>query len=73
MSKYAAALDYLEEREQEFPVWDVYMSDEHLRHEKACHDWFISWMIGEEADMERYGEEQEYDAEERCESEELPF
>lgn len=61
IAKYEAALEVLLELEEEFPVPDEFTEEEHRRHEQGCHEWFLSWMAGEKADMERYGEEEDDD------------
>ena len=68
IDKYEVALDFLLDIEMEFPVRDEFTEEEHLKHERECTEWFHSWMAQEEADREKYGDDED---EEECE--ELPY
>jgi hypothetical protein len=74
IGKYEQALELLVDEEVRFPVQDRFSEEEHREHEQECHSWFLSWMAGEKAEMERYGEtEEEYESDGEDESEGLPF
>ena len=74
IDKYEQALELLVEEEILFPVQDRFTEEEHREHEQECHRWFLSWMAGEKAEMEQYGEtEEEYESDGEDESEGLPF
>lgn len=70
IGKYEQALDLLVDEEVCFPVQDRFTEEEHREHEQECHDWFLSWMAEEKAEMEQYGEtEDDYESDEEDESE----
>ena len=70
IGKYQQALDLLWDEEVRFPVRDCYTEEEHQKHEQECHRWFLSWMAGEKAEMERFGEtEEDYESDEEDEAE----
>ena len=74
IDKYEQALELLVEEEVLFPVQDRFTEEEHREHEQECHRWFLSWMAGEKAEMERYGEtEEDYESDGEDEFEGLPF
>ena len=73
IDKYEGALDYLLETEMEFPVRDEFTEEEHLKHERGCAEWFHSWMAQEEADREKYGEDEDEEDDDEEEREELPY
>ena len=74
IDKYEQALELLVDEEVLFPVQDRFTEEEHREHEQECHRWFLSWMAGEKAEMERYGEtEEDYESDGEDEFEGLPF
>ena len=74
IDKYEQALDLLVDEEVLFPVQDRFTEEDHREHEQECHSWFLSWMAGEKAEMERYGEtEDDYESDEENESEGWSF
>lgn len=74
IDKYEQALDLLVDEEVLFPVQDRFTEEEHREHEQECHSWFLSWMAGEKAEMERYGEtEDDFESDEENESEGWSF
>ena len=71
---YVQALSLLVVEEDRFPVQDRFTAEEHREHEQDCRSWFVSWMAGEKAEMERYGvTEEDYESDGEDESEGLPF
>ena len=74
IDKYEQALKLLVDEEVLFPVQDRFTEEEHREHERECHRWFLSWMAGEKAEMEQYGEtEEDNESDGEYESEGLPF
>ena len=74
IDKYEQALELLVDEEVRFPVQDRFSEEEHREHEQDCHSWFLSWMAGEKAEMEQYGEtEDDYESDEEDESEGWSF
>ena len=74
IGKYEQALELLVDEEVRFPVQDRFSEEEHREHEQDCHSWFLSWMAGEKAEMEQYGEtEDDYESDEEDESEGWSF
>ena len=74
IGKYEQALELLVDEEVRFPVRDRFSEEEHREHEQECHSWFLSWMAGEKAEMEQYGEtEDDYESDEEDESEGWSF
>ena len=74
IDKYEQALKLLVDEEVLFPVQDRFTEEEHREHEQDCHSWFLSWMAGEKAEMEQYGEtEEDNESDGEYESEGLPF